>query len=211
MKRYLNNLVKQFVSSQGIKNIDLNSEQFIQELNCWLEKNNEIGNIYLSYINDVTDGNICKNGTVEIGKSVYDTITLNSPISMITTNIDNLPRKKLLLQGNFCVNEGEPCILKCTKKGNNKISLAPFRINKFITQNPNSEKEIENWNQLNNYTVGIFGNIYDCDIDSKIKLLSDFKSKLLDGSYIESYDTLSDLYFYVLSSKEDDKKHIKVK
>ena len=101
--------------------------------------------------------------------------------------------------GEFKVVESTPIILKDSKEYDGS------ELSRFITQNPYSPQSLSNWENLHNsgssnITVGVYGDIHDKDLESKIKVIKSLKEKLLDDSYVEDYSTYKDSYFYAISS-----------
>lgn len=201
MEKYLNNLMKQFAQAKGIKNIDVSSTSFIEEFMYWVKQNRIMSEAYLSFIDSIdVHPSVIDETTVEIGKCEFDSIALNTPMSMITPYTIDIPDEKILVPGMFMVYNGNPYVIH-----NNKMIVFDDTLtSRFITQNPYSNEEIKNWEQLhnvgNNITLGFFGDIHDFDKITKIKLLKELKSKLSNSEFVENYETSDDLYFYVLSS-----------
>lgn len=77
-------------------------------------------------------------------------------------------------------------------------------IRRFLTHNPYDQVCIRNWEQLHNagenITVGVFGSIYDKDIEQKIRQLKALRDKMTDGYFKEDYVTSEDSYCYAVSS-----------
>ena len=143
--------------------------------------------------------------TVEVDKGVFDSIALDSNMTMITPYPDGVNKAKGdLIKAAFTVYEGIPVVVKNKNGVNNLEFLDTSFINRFITQNPYDISYIKNWEQLHNkgqnITVGIFGSIYDKDISQKISELKEFKKGFNDDNYSEDYVTENDMYCYALSS-----------
>ena len=53
MEKYLYNLVEQYKSATGTKNIDINSITFISEYFDWLKQQQKIGRSYVTYLKNI--------------------------------------------------------------------------------------------------------------------------------------------------------------
>lgn len=83
----------------------------------------------------------------------------------------------------------------------------------FMTQNPYTTIEIRNWEDLHNsgesdIIVGVYGSIYDKDIESKLKQIQELEEKL-NGSYIREDAVIGDTYSYAIASKRKVKTPVK--
>lgn len=190
MNKSFTYLKHQYKDANGInyKDIDMN------EFNEWLEKQQNNGEIYASFLYslglDITDSR-----NAEINKCSLDSIVLPYQTSIISPYIEDIDREntyngELIIKGNTPYHH----------QYNSKI----FR---FITQNPYynfKRRDYIDFKNLHEYTkydiaIGVFGNIYDKDRDSKIKMLEEFK-KFLTVDYISEYDIFDDTYHYVIAS-----------
>jgi len=203
MKDYLSLLIGQFANAKGIKNVDINSQSFINEFSEWLRERDIIGGYYASFIDCMrVHPSLTPETCVETSKGAYDTITEYTGMTMITPYYDY--RKAIIgrdiIDGEFRVIDSTPII-----QGGIKSDIVDTTmIRRFLTQNPYSDYEIANWEQLHNsgesnITVGIYGETTDKDIDSKIKQLRRLKDKLYEG-YAEDYATDRGIYYYAISS-----------
>jgi len=207
MNEYFKKMINQFKSSEGLKNIDINSERFLKEFYEWLDYRNKIRedySLFFDYI--INDGNNQK--LIEVGKGKFDSILLNRKAIMITPYIEELKNisKSKIIKGNLIVNK-TPIIID---ENNQKRDLSFYGIEeniRFITQNPYSEKDIDNWDQLqNNITLGVYGSVYDKDINEKLKYLEYLESKLY-SSYRKEHTIIGDTYCCAITS--NDKKVLK--
>ena len=199
MDKYLNNLILQFQKATGIKNIDISSDSFIREFNEWLLQRKLIIPDYREFIIGLNTEPYIDFDSVEIGKGIHDSITIDTNISMITPYTGGIIKTPgSLINGELYIFDGQPFV-----KQNFKL-VNCLDYSRFITQNPYISSDVKNWEQLHNsgsnITVGIYGYIYDKDIDSKVKLMRELKSKLL-SDFILDYSTNGYEYMYVISSK----------
>lgn len=205
MEKYLNKLIEQFKTATGTKNVDVNSQAFIQEFSEWIKSRQIIGNEYGSFIEYMCENPEICNSSVEIGKGKYDSIVLGTDIPMITPYSDGIKRTPAgIITANFGVYEGTPIIVRHNKGGNQLETVDTQTVRRFLTQNPYEQSCIRNWEQLHNagdnITVGVFGSIYDKDIEQKIKQIEALKSGLIDDSFKEEYAIEHDMYCYAISS-----------
>lgn len=212
MDKYLKRLIGQFKNATGTNNIDINSEEFIQEFRIWINERKSMEHRYSSFIEYMGVPSVISECSVEIGKGKFDSIALETTIPMITpyyegiTAIDNR-----IITADFIVYSGTPTILRHYKNRKQFEVVDTRYFKRFITQNPYEQSCISNWEQLHNrghnITVGIFGSVYDKDIELKLKQIKTLSDKLNDNSYVEEYTTDADLYYYAISST----KKVKIK
>lgn len=213
MKEYLNNLILQFKQATGVKNVDINSASFINEFSKWIKERRLATPFYSEFIYYLSDRPCIGEKTVEIGKGIYDSIAINTIISMITPYADGIIKPAgSIIKGDFYIDESVPMIITEKDEGIEAFSCNDF--NRFITQNPYNHTHLTDWEHLHNnggnITVGVYGSIYDKDIESKLKLMKDFESKLLSG-YVSDYTTDRENYMYVVTSHRKIKQKVLVK
>ena len=85
----------------------------------------------------------------------------------------------------------------------------------FMTQNPYTPVEIRNWENLHNsgnhnIIVGVYGSIYDKDIETKIRQLESLKQRLTDSFKEEQY-VIDDTYCYAIASERMVKRLVKTR
>ena len=202
---YYDILVRAFLSANGLKStdIDLNSEFFVSEFAHWIKERRKIGLDYLSFIEPLAKLNSTKEVVAEIGKGESDTLITGDNHIIITPFTKNIKREKpeLLVEGSLWVERCRPIIIR----GNRSVDISKCNIKRFITHNPYSKGNIRNWETLHNsekynITVGIYGSIYDHDIEDKIKVLNQLKDKLNDNCFYERNTERGDIYMQVVSS-----------
>lgn len=205
MGEYLSKLIEQFKSATGVNHVDIDSEEFIREFSEWIIARKNLRNHYNSFVEYLDVYPNINGKTVEVDKGIFDSIALDSNMTMITPYTDGVDKAKGdLIKANFTVYEGIPVVVKNKNGVNNLEFLDTSFINRFITQNPYDISYIKNWEQLHNkghnITVGIFGSIYDKDVSQKISELKEFKKGFNDDNFSEDYVTENDMYCYALSS-----------
>lgn len=207
MKGYLNNLIAQFRNATGTKYVDINSTRFIREFSEWIISRQAIGDEYFSFIKSMYIHPIIDEGSAEIGKGVFDSIVLDTGIPMITTYKKGIQRESdKLIAAAFAVYEKSPIIVKRSKNGNQlKTSMVHFK--RYLTQNPYGIEYIKDWDDLHNrgdnITVGVYGSIYDKDIEQKLRQMEALKSGLSGYEFKVDYDTNDDMYFCAVSSNRE--------
>ena len=201
MDDYMKYLIEQYKKARGIFGIDINSLEFKIDFDNWLKKYQENGINYASFLYSIGIDFI-ENRTAEVNKSSLDSIVLPYDTTIISPYINVFDRENVINNSFFIV--GSKPYYKNFKSN----------IYRYMTHNPYStcdNKELMNWKNIHEYTsyeivLGMFGNLYDIDKESKIKKLEMLK-KHLKKEYIEEYDIIKDSYYYVIASKP--KKKIK--
>lgn len=200
MEKYLNKLMEQFISARGIKNPDVNSSEFINDFSEWIRESKLISGYYVSFL-DYLNGRAFTSDSVEIGKGKYDSLAACSDSLIVTPYTDGLEDSERIIKGEFSARGfgNGPVILT---KG--KLQLVDPSINRFMTHNPYTASDIRNWERIhnngNNITVGVYGSIYDKDINEKLKQMKQLKDKLQDDSYNEEKACVDYGYYYAISS-----------
>ncbi len=198
-------MIKSFLSAKGLKssNIDPNSECFISEFAGWVKERKTIGLDYLSFIFSSLKLSNNQELIAEIGKGESDTLITGDSRIIITPFTKNIKREKpeLLVEGALWVERSHPILIR----GNKPIDISKCNIKRFITHNPYSKGNIRNWETLHNsekynITVGIYGSVYDHDIEDKIKVLNQLRDKLNDNCFYEKNVERGDIYMHVVSS-----------
>lgn len=212
MSEYINNLIKQFISATGTKNVDVNSEEFVKEISDWIKRNKAIGENYTSFLKSINVyPNIIGKDTIEIGKGVYDSIAIDTKMKMITPYSKNIEKKKgEIVTAKFGVFSGNPVFFNNDELDNKSDIIDSSIKSRFITHNPYERNCIKNWEQLHNVgeniTVGVFGKVYDRDKNLKIRKIDSIRYGFSDYDFKEVYDSDGDNYFYAISSHRRVKK-----
>lgn len=216
-KAYIKFLISQFKSATGTKNIDFESEGFISDFNNWIKSRQDISQNYLSMLDCMGLQKITESSTIEIEKGKFDTIVKPFDTTIITPYSDGLSvsDESRIITSEFIVHNGMPILYKL--KGTNVSEVKPILSDStltFMTQNPYTEANIRDWDQLHNIgkndiIVGVYGSIYDKDIKSKLKQIRKLEEKL-GGTYIQEDAVIGDTYCYAIASKKE-KEKVKVK
>lgn len=206
MEKYLKNLVEQFKQATGTKNVDTNSQAFISEFSEWIKSRKLIGQDYTSFIEYMdAHPSVISEESVEIGKGKQDTIALDTGIHMITPYSEGIQRTDAeIITADFAVYKGTPIMIKHNKGENQVEAIDTQYVRRFLTHNPYEQSCIRDWEQLHNkgenITVGIFGSLYDKDIEEKIEQIKSLRDRMTNGSFKEDYITSGDSYCYAVSS-----------
>lgn len=207
MSEYLNKLIEQFKSAKGIKCADVNSKEFMNDFREWLSSRKSMGNDFAEFVDYMgCHPTVFDLATVEVGKGIHDTIGLDCNIGVITPYSEGLDTMiPDIVTANFEVqNDGFPTIIR--KSGNGVLygGVDISRVRRFLTHNPYDASCIRNWEHLHNnkenITVGVFGSIYDKDMEQKIRQIEELKNKMTSGFFKEEYDTSRENYYYAVSS-----------
>ena len=203
MDKYMNNLVQEYVRSSNIKHIDLNSTLFIKDFANFIKEREKEGKIYFDFLDYLSTTPMLDNNTCEVNKGKYDSIVKDKDMLIITPFFNDFERCnfKMIIPREFTVIDDMPYIKN--EKGIENISH--FTITRYITQNPYDKSYIKDFDKLHNnnfgIAVGVYGNIYDKDIEYKINMLEALKDKLID-SYTCEYATSKDCYMYAVVSNK---------
>ena len=194
-EEYTLKLVEQYIKATNNQNYDNN--KFIDWLNEYIKMTKEYS-IYMDYIGVDLESSL----SAEVEKGKYDSIVSESSL-IISKYADTLNKEKSELI--FKNNE-----LAILKKG---IIMYPDEIELFITHNPYSLDLVNNWNKIHNdlgknICIGVYGKIYDNDIQDKIEFMKHFKTRL-NSEITVNYDTKFDNVFCTITS--DRKKLVKKK
>lgn len=204
MEFYLKNLIEKFRNAKGLKSIDTNSIEFMQEFQLWIKEQQNIGKDYIDFL-DYLGLNFRESSCVEVGKGDYDTIVAPYETSLITTALPlfTVDESRVLI-GNLRVYGSMP-LLSRRMKDKNLIDVVPKDIKTYMIHNPSSIRTILGWENLHNsgrsnIIMGIFGSLYDNDIEYKIKELQIIKERLVSDDFKEDYVTDNGHYFYTIAS-----------
>lgn len=216
MEKYLKKLSEQFKQATGTKSIDFNSQAFISEFGEWIRQRQLGAEEYLSLLDYMNLSKVNDPDTAEIGKGRFDTIVKDLDTTIITPYSKDIivPNPKRIITSDFRVYEGTPILMRQSEKGTTQIDpIITTSTLTFMTQNPYSQEQIANWEELHNgrnsdIIVGIYGSIYDKDTESKIRQIEDLRDKL-DDSYAEEYAVFDDTYCYAIASTRKVKRLVK--
>ncbi len=204
MEKYLDKLLKQFMEARGIRHANVNSEEFVNEFCSWIKENKLVSWKFITLL-DYMNGQTYDSFSVEIGKGMYDSLVECTSTNIITPYSEGLENKTngKVIKGEFSARgfgHGPAMVT------NGKLELIGSNINRFITHNPYTQSDIRNWEMLHNsgknIVVGVYGSIYDHDINKRLKQMKELKDKLL-GEVNEEYGIIDDIYCYALSSKRN--------
>lgn len=189
----MNHLFEQFKKAKGYEHLE-NENEVVEEFISWISIQQEMGKKYSKLLKNM-GLNINKKECAEVGKGKYDSIASQYNTTIITPEEDIKPRGILINTG-FRVFNGKPTAVQ--QGARKKILFGEINtriINTFMTQNPYSEGYLDNWNELPNFIVGIYGNKKDKNLKDKINLLKKFKNNLskicineqvmIDDTYLE--------------------------
>lgn len=194
---YIQKLMQQFISSQGIQNIDVNSIDFKKEFVMWIDERQKISDGYIKLLEKLK---VPYNTSemVEVGKGKYDSIVLNNGSTIMLTPYITQKINNPLCNYRFTVEDMKPSVIL----NNGNIKSIPLK--SIMIHNPYDESDIYDWEKLFNHdscniTIGIYGKCDDKDRKSKIKLLEDFRKELYLGSKMASYEANGNYYSAITS------------
>lgn len=194
--KYIDHIIEQFIKANGITKYDYNSKEFLREFCEWVEERQILGKHY-TYLLSQMGIDIDNYSTAEVGKTSFDSIGRNQRTTIITPYIYGFERSNRIIESPLIVDSFGNPIISYDKE---KLEY----IDRFITQNPYNNYNIENWDKLHNsgsnIVVGIYGTESDKDIVDKIELINEFK-ELLNDDYIEEETTIYNTYCKVVVSK----------
>lgn len=197
-------MIVQFASAKGKNEIHINSKEFLLEFGAWLKEYKKASEEYLEildYYGLKYDNSFC----AEVGKNQYDSIVMDYKTKIITQNLSDFKKieSDRLIEGNVIIKKATPILVRPNKEDTEILSQF---INTYMIHNPYSPENIKGWDKIhnlgeNNIIMGVFGNLNDKDKNSKIEELIQFRDKLIVDSFIEEYETIQDMYCYVIGSK----------
>lgn len=201
MECYIEALCKQFKSAKGYTYGDLSSKYFNDEFLWWLLSRQKLISEYIKFLEKLELDKIKTNNTLEIGKGVYDSVGKYFNTKIITPYAFDFYKSCNIISGEFFVFNGLPVINNGLIRIINSCNTDKIT---FMTQNPYINENIYGWDSLANsnkydLVLGVYGENDDKDKASKIKLLREFKNKLLVDNK-EEYMENNDLYYYVIST-----------
>lgn len=175
----LRGLFNQFCKAYGIKIVNENDQTLIRTFFEWLsEEKREKDDFYRSLLGQM-GLNINSTKTVEVGKTITDTIVLPYRTKIVTPYDDGFENYKgrvtianLKFYGNF------PSFVQEREHATHAIPCDMF--DKFITQNPYTNKEIADWYKFpfQDIIVGAYGDVNDADRKNKMRQLNELYKKL---------------------------------
>jgi len=204
-QQYLNHLIEQFKKATKTENIDINSPEFIMDLNNWVARNNWIGMTScfsnLEELGIYTDRATC----AEIGKGYRDSLAMFSDTTIITPYSKRLEnREGKTITSEFNIEYGTPMIYEDKEMVPERI-IKPTEIDTFFTHNPYIDTNINSWayihqnNAYNGIIIGAYGNTEDKDMDEKIQKLIKLR-KILEDNYIYEDFSFGDSYCHILAT-----------
>ena len=198
MHKYYDLLILQYLESIGEVNRPVDSVS-IKELADFIDLRQKQGQFYLKFLYELIGKENINECGIEVNKGGLDTITNDTPISIISEYPYSLSSLKKVINGTFLVQNGMPKI-----KYESGVVGPILEYFIYLTQNPYNKNYIKGLDTLHNLgesiTLGVYGNINDSDFEKKKRELSCFKDRLFE-LFISEYTTLGDNYFYVVTSK----------
>lgn len=198
--QYIEKLINQYVNSEAIKHIDMNSKMFKQEFVLWINQMQKISQGYLELLKDL-NVEFDSQDMAEIGKGKYDSIVLNNNSTIMITPYIDEEISNPVAHYQFTVSDYRPAVIYNDSR--NRF----INIGNIMTQNPYSESDIFNWNQLHNsktcnITIGVYGKVSDKNRKLKIKLLENFSKELDSNFNMDGYEYKNNYYYAVTSHKK---------
>lgn len=209
MIQYNRQIFEQYKNAEGFRTSETNAPKYMLDLVGWIQRRQLIAKTYIELLSEL-NYQFEYIDCAEVGKGPYDTIVKEFGTTLITPYIEGIKdiRQDRILEGTFTVNQGRPILTPSNTK--EELILPPNFIKTYMTQNPYDIANIANWDRLHNshevgIIVGIYGNTYDKDIETKRKMLEELAKKL-DSHHKEIYTEYGDEYFYIVGSKPKVKK-----
>lgn len=201
MKReYLFLLLNQFALAKGIKNIDVNSTDFMNEFCAWIVERKKSGEDFKLVLDEMGYDYKSKK-VVEANKSKHDSLILPYESTLITPFYEGLDvSHKRLYPALF----GMSGITPTAYTDEYSVGVNLCFLNSFMINNPYDINYLYNAENLFNGNlvggeVGFYGSTNDKDYENQMKLFEDFRDSI-DGSYHEEHITMNDHYAMVLVS-----------
>ena len=172
-------LFEQFCKAYGIKNADIYDKELVNAFFEWfMEPKIAQDAFYREQLNcmglDIDDSK-----TIEVGKTVHDSIVLPYKTTIVTpdgTGFENY--KDRVIVANLKFHGKFPTLIQ--QRGSMTHAIPVDLYQTFMTQNPYDKSEIENWERFpyQNVVVGVYGGINDKDVHEKIRQMDEFYQRL---------------------------------
>lgn len=199
-RAYLNKLIEQYKKVTNTTSIDLNSPEFIMDLNNWINRNKAIGNItFISFLEE-NGIFIDKSTCAEIGKGYRDSLVSLYETTIVTPYPEGMISRTdgKTIDSEFKIENGTPLIYK-------KTVIKPQDIDTFLIHNPYNIENLKHLADIHHnkaYTgiiFGIYGKKQDKDMDQKISKLIKLRA-LLEDDYIHEEYSYGDTYCHILAT-----------
>lgn len=206
--------LEQYKKINGISdNINLNiyNQSFQKEFLDFQKQRKETSNKYIDFLYQLKK-NIIEQTTAEVLKGEYDSIMLPFDTLIISPEEISDIDKDRFIRAYFMILDGEPLLYFYPGNNPMMIKIPFYRIDTIMTQNPYNYYNIRDFDELHNsgkfdIAIGMYGSIYDKNIDENLEMLKGIKDKIIGNDYQFVYDKFGDIYCSCLVS--DRKKLIK--
>jgi len=178
----LKNLFKQFCRAYGIKKVDPKDKVLVRTFFEWLETEKKEKDDFYRKLLKIMNLDIDNKRTVEVGKTVHDSIVLPYETRIVTPYEKGFEDyKERVTIANLRFHGSLPILIQKGVHVDHAIPVDMY--DKFITQNPYTGKEIADWNnfQHQDIIVGVYGDINDADRKNKMRQMNEFYNKLDPG------------------------------
>lgn len=205
---YLEMLKKQFCEAKGYNKFDNNSKEMLQDLESYIRDRHRLGDKYADFLRYI-GVDITTEKTAEINKGKYDSIIKSYNTLAITPYPIDIPENRLY-NYSFVATENGPKLEM--KTDDEKLYLiADMPIKNYMTQNPYNLNQLRQLKYLYNsdkynIIVGMFGKIYDYNMNIKLKQLEKLEKQLKDLDYKTAFLKDNFNYYSVLYTNVDYKK-----
>jgi hypothetical protein len=193
-------LVEEYESARGIKDLRINRSIDFYDFNYFLEDRAEARNKYRDILK--SNGIFLDDKTIEVGKGLNDSAALgyNTDITIVTPyDTTNKSINNKVITGKFMIQDD---ILPVVEHPNKTKELLTW-VRNIMTENPYSIDSINDWYKLNNMEykiiIGMYGNVNDKDANKKLLKLDDLAHRM-KGKPIIDGDCHGKHYAYVLRS-----------
>ena len=188
-------LFRQFCDAYGIKNPNTGDKLLVRRFFNWLDgEKKENDAFYLEQLNEIgVDYKGSK--TIEVGKTVNDSIVLPYEAFIVPKNNEGLEvYKDRVIVANLKFHGNLPFLIQKGLHVDHSIPCDKY--DTFITQNPYTFDEIAEWNKLpygfHDLVVGVYGNIDDNDRVAKKNMMYQFMEKIDPHCEPELYEVETD-------------------
>ena len=211
--RTLETLIEQYNKINGSKLTlkDFKNEDIRKEFALWLEIRKKYGYRYIDFLYEMNT-RILDRTTAEVGKTELDSLVTPFDTTIISSyKFDSLEDKERLIFSNFLVYDGNPVLYLKACDEPHMIVLPKRRIDTFMTENPYDPYSIKYWNELHDsgyfdIAVGVYGSIFDKNIDDNLNMLKDLREKIVGNDYKFDYNNDNDIYYAAIVSQRTNKK-----
>ena len=174
-------LFKQFCDAYGVKNPKLDDQVMVKAFYDWLYEEKKDNDAFDLDQLDLLGVDYKDARTIEVGKGIDDSLVLPYSTVILPKDMEGFEEYgKRVVIGNLKFHGNLPFIIQKGVHIDHSIPLDLY--NTFMTQNPYSPYDLNDWEKLpagfHDLVVGVYGDINDYDMEAKKEMLYKFLQKI---------------------------------